>query len=115
MKESSQQSDAQQLKKISVILLWFLTNITFGIYVPGWYLTRRNTINNLQSEQKVGSGVFVFAIVVISIIVLISMGGFISGTPRNMDADVMLGSFLCGFIISGSSDTMVILGILKAL
>jgi hypothetical protein len=56
-----------ELKKTSIVLLIFLTIITFGIYYPVWFLRRRNAINNLQSKEQLGVGVFVFAIVVLSI------------------------------------------------
>lgn len=51
------------LKKTSVILLIVLTVVTLGIYYPVWFLTRRNAINNLQSKEKLGSGIFIFLIV----------------------------------------------------
>ena len=58
---------------MSVILLIFLTVITAGIYYPVWFLTRRNAINNLQSKEKLGFGVFVFAIVVFSISLFVTL------------------------------------------
>ena len=74
-KDTLSQSDTE-LKKKSVILLVFLTFITAGIYYPVWFLTRRNAINNLQSKEKLGSGVFIFAIVMFSISLSVA---FISG------------------------------------
>ena len=37
------------LKKVNVLFIIFLTIITLGIYCPIWFLTRRKSINNLQS------------------------------------------------------------------
>lgn len=71
----------QELKKVSVILIIFLTVITAGIYYPAWFLTRRNAINSLQSKEKLNSGVFVFAIVVFSISLLLA---FISGASEGL-------------------------------
>jgi hypothetical protein len=53
-----------------------LTVITAGIYWPIWFMTRRKAINTMQSREKLGSGVFVFAIAlfVISLLVAISAG-----------------------------------------
>ena len=48
-----------EIKKTPVILTIVLTVITFGIYYPAWFLTRRQAINTLQSKEKLGSGVFV--------------------------------------------------------
>lgn len=56
-----------ELKKTNVLLLIFLTFITFGIYSPIWFLKRRKAINNLHSKKKLGSAVFIFIIVVQSI------------------------------------------------
>jgi len=67
---------APELEKMSVILLIFLTVVTAGIYYPVWFLKKRNAINNLQSKEKLGSGVFVFAIVVSSISLFV---GLLSG------------------------------------
>lgn len=62
---------------MSVALLILLVLITFGIYYPIWFLKRLNAINNLQSKEKLGPGVFIFAIVGVSIVLLL---GFISGS-----------------------------------
>jgi hypothetical protein len=59
-----------ELKKMSVLLLLFLTFITSGIYYPVWFLTRLKGINSLRSNDKLGSGVFIFAIIIISISIL---------------------------------------------
>ena len=50
------------LKKVSVLFIIFLTIITLGLYCPIWFLTRRKSINNLQSNKKLGIGVFIFII-----------------------------------------------------
>ncbi len=81
-----------ELKKTSVVLLIFLTIITFGIYYPVWFLRRRNAINNLQSKEKLGSGVFVFAIVVFSISLFVSLlSGAMEGLAEGLgEMDLML-------------------------
>ncbi|MGR3309521.1 MAG: zinc ribbon domain-containing protein [Candidatus Brocadiales bacterium] len=66
-----------ELEKTSVILLIILMLITLGIYYPIWFLKRINAINNLQSEEKLGPGVFIFAIVGIIAVLLL---GLISGS-----------------------------------
>ena len=83
------QSD-QELKKSSVILIMFLMVITAGIYYPVWFLKRRNAINNLQSNEKLSSGVFIFAIVLLSISLLLA---FISGMSEGLgDMDTARGT-----------------------
>lgn len=52
------------IKKTSVVVVVLLTGITGGIYIPIWFLTRRNAINALDSEEKLGKGIFILAAVV---------------------------------------------------
>jgi hypothetical protein len=49
---------------MSVPLLILLTVVTFGIYIPIWFLKRRKAVNNLQSKKKLGCTLFIFTIVV---------------------------------------------------
>jgi hypothetical protein len=81
-----------ELKKTSVVLLVFLTIITFGIYYPVWFLRRRSGINSLQSKEKLGSGVFVFAIVVFSISLFVTLlSGAVEGLAEGLgEMDLML-------------------------
>ena len=64
------------LKKVNVLFIIFLTIITLGIYCPIWFLTRRKSINNLQSNKKLGIGIFVFIILlqILSFILAIFSG-----------------------------------------
>jgi len=64
------------IKKTPVILVVIFTVITAGIYCPCWFLTRRASLNSLKAREKLGNGVFIFAIVVFSVSLLLS---FISG------------------------------------
>jgi uncharacterized membrane protein len=56
-------SQAAGLPKISSVRMTVLTLITFGIYLPFWFLKVREPINNLQSKEKIGQGINVFAAV----------------------------------------------------
>ena len=62
-----------QLEKKNVLLMIFLTIITYGIYIPVWFLKRKNAFNNLNSKEKISNGpiIFVLVIFVISAILLI--------------------------------------------
>ncbi|HUU14300.1 MAG TPA: DUF4234 domain-containing protein [Terriglobia bacterium] len=51
-----------QLEKTSVLRTVLLSLVTLGIYIPIWYLNRRRAINNLQSAEKLGRGVFILAL-----------------------------------------------------
>jgi uncharacterized membrane protein YbjE (DUF340 family) len=95
----------QELKKSSIILIIFLTVITAGIYYPVWFLKRRNAINILQSNEKLNSGVLIFAIVALSIILLLA---FISGVSeelgemdiaRELDAFAMILNLVVGITL----------------
>jgi len=81
-----------ELKKTSVVLLIFLTIITFGIYYPVWFLRKRNGVNNLQSKEKLGSGVFVFSIAVFSISLFVTLlSGAMEGLAEGLgEMDFML-------------------------
>jgi len=82
---SSFSQSGSELKKMSVLLLIFLTVITVGIFSPVWFLKRRNEINNLQAKEKLGTGVFVFAIVVFSISLLVTlMSGAMEGLAEGL-------------------------------
>ncbi len=95
----------QELNKSSVMLIIFLTVITAGIYYPVWFLKRRNAINSLQSKEKLGSGVFIFAIVVFSISLLLA---FVSGmiewlgdmyTAKGIDAFSLILDLVAGITL----------------
>ena len=62
----------QDIQNTPVILTIFFTIITFGIYGPFWFLTRRDQLNALHSPEKLGKGVFIFSIVlyIISLLLL---------------------------------------------
>lgn len=74
--------DRQQtpLKKSSLLVVVLLTVITGGIYMPIWFLTRRQSFNSLHSSEKLGKGVFIFAIIGLLISTIISLySGFFQG------------------------------------
>lgn len=48
------------IKTTPVILVIFYSIITFGIYVPLWFLHRLDGINQLSSDEKLEKGVFNF-------------------------------------------------------
>lgn len=59
-----------EIKKTSVLVVIILTFITGGIYFPIWYLTRREAINQLNSSEKLGKGIFIAGIVVFSLVLV---------------------------------------------
>jgi Domain of unknown function (DUF4234) len=67
---------APEFKKTSILLMVILTFVTAGIYWPAWFMTRRKAINAMQAKEKLGSAVFVLAIVlfVISLFVAVLAG-----------------------------------------
>jgi len=50
------------LKRRSVILMILLTIVTFGLYVPIWFLHRRAALNRLDSPRKLRLWPFVIAV-----------------------------------------------------
>jgi hypothetical protein len=53
---------ALPLEQVSVLRVVVLSLLTFGLYVPFWYLRRRAAINSLGSPEKLSKGVFIFAL-----------------------------------------------------
>ncbi len=62
-----------QLQKKNVLLMILLTIITYGIYIPVWFLNRKDAFNSLNSKEKISNGpiIFVLIIFIISAILLI--------------------------------------------
>ena len=54
--------DRQELKKTSVFMMAFLATISSGIYLPVWFLTRRQAINALASNDKLDATPSVLAL-----------------------------------------------------
>ncbi len=71
MTQSSKPTE-HSIKKTSVILTIIFTIITVAIYYPCWFLTRRESINALNSREKLGRGVFIFAVVMFSVSLFLS-------------------------------------------
>ncbi len=81
---------APALKKTSVFLVIFLTLITFGVYVPVWFITRRKAINSLHSQQKLGLGTLVFVLVLFGAVLL---AGFVEGWMQASAAHVTMETY----------------------
>ena len=52
------QNTTQGLRKMSVVLVIFLTIITAEIYCPIWFLKRIEAINSLKSKEKLQPNIF---------------------------------------------------------
>jgi len=63
---------AHSIKKTPVVLTVLFTAITGGIYYPCWFLTRREAINSLVTRERLGTGVFVVAVVIFSVSLCLS-------------------------------------------
>lgn len=83
-----------ELKKTSIILMIILTAVSAGIYWPIWFLTRRSAINTMQAREKLGSGVFVLAIVLFVISLLIALA---SGVMEELGDKLLLAKGLGAF------------------
>ena len=62
--------EEKTFKKISIWLMLVLSLITLGIYVPIWFLRRRDALNKLSSSEKLGSSGAIFVLVIFCISVL---------------------------------------------
>jgi hypothetical protein len=87
--------EAPRLKRTSVAFVLMFTVITGGIYLPIWFLAKREWLNQLHSKEKLGKGIHILGIICFSIIALLSFysdlaqgitlaeGGMDLGTPFN--------------------------------
>jgi hypothetical protein len=83
--QNMQSTINQDVKKTPVILTIIFTFITGGIYYPCWFLTRRDQINALHSQEKIGKGVFIFGIVIFSISLFLALvSGFLEGMGEEL-------------------------------
>jgi hypothetical protein len=55
---------ASKLKKMNVVLLIILVILTLGIYYPIWFIRQKEGINNLLSDDKIDSGLFIIIAIV---------------------------------------------------
>lgn len=105
--KTTEPATTHEMKKTSVLLVIFLTFITFGIYFPIWFLKRRQSFNKLNSEKKLGSGVFTFITIFYIFYVLISfISGFLQGYSGQPNPTIMvivsiasLINLVCGIIL----------------
>ena len=76
------------LGRMNILLLLFLSIITFEMYIPIWFLVKRQAINSLASTKKLGSGapIFVLLIYGIGAILLFAPLGF-TETSLDMISD----------------------------
>jgi hypothetical protein len=83
--QNTQSAINQDVKKTPVILTIIFTFITAGIYCSCWFLTRRDQINTLHSQEKIGKGVFIFGIVIFSISLFLAVvSGFLEGMGEEL-------------------------------
>lgn len=53
----------KRLDRKNIFLIIFLAIITYGIYMPIWFLNRVEAINNLSSKKKIKKGPIMFVLV----------------------------------------------------
>jgi len=75
-----------QLQKKNVLLVILCVLITYGIYIPVWFLNRKDTFNDLNSKEKLSNGpiIFLLIIFILSAIMLIPSILFIETEPGIM-------------------------------
>lgn len=54
-----------------MVLVALFTAVTNGIYLPIWFLVRREELNGLHSREKLGKGIQVFGIASLAVITLL--------------------------------------------
>jgi len=66
---------SMSLPKMNVFLLIVLSSVTLAIYIPVWFLRRRDWLNSLSTTEKLGSvlPIVVLVIYCISLLLLLFM------------------------------------------
>ena len=62
-----------KLKRRNLFALFILAGFTAGIYLPIWFLINREALNDLQSEEKLGQGIFIFTLIIFFVSILITI------------------------------------------
>jgi len=84
-----------KFKKRNVVLVAFWVILTCWIYAPIWFLRRRESINCLQSDKKLG-------MIALILFLLVTVGGFISYLSQ-IDTDQIANIMLIGTITGDTS------------
>ena len=56
----------RRIKETPVLLVFLFIILTAGIYIPIWFLRRRQALNSLDAPEKLKAGVFVIVIILYS-------------------------------------------------
>lgn len=82
---------SKEFKKISVIWIVVLTLLTFGIYIPIWFLKQREAINNLHSQEKLDKNIFIVMLVLFGAVIIVSFFqiGLLAGGNVANDIDMI--------------------------
>ncbi len=60
----------------SIIMLVSLTVMTFGLFIPFWFILKKGSLNSLQSGEKIGVSVSVFVLIISAIGLVIRLAPF---------------------------------------
>ena len=71
MTENKEQ--AAGFRKTSPLLVFLLTTMTCGIYLPIWFLGRRQAFNSLESEEKLTKDIFIYTTAGFVLVILVSL------------------------------------------
>lgn len=80
------------IKRRRVWLLSFLNFVTYGMYIPVWFLIIRKSINSLQSNEKLGivSLIFIFVVLNIGLVLNIFAIGMESSVSINVGINILI-------------------------
>src|SRR3989344_4373946 len=73
-------------KKKSVIFIFLLSIVTFGVYCPIWYLKRSPELNNLQTQTKSKKGFAIFALVIHLLLLGSIIGLFVDASLEGINS-----------------------------
>jgi len=89
-REKTCQSSDPSLIKMDIILLIFLTIITFGLFVEIWFLIQRPKLNRLKSSKKLGISILIICLLLyLSALILAVFSVIVPGFLLSEDLDLL--------------------------
>jgi len=86
---------AENLPKMNVFLLIIITFVTLAIFMPIWFLRRKDWLNHLSATNKLGSGLAIFVLVIYSIAAILLFVPLEYGTWEAIDDLITLVGVVC--------------------
>ncbi len=79
----------ETLRRTSVPAMILLYLVSLGLYAPLWFLRRREALNRLRSQEKVGSTIFIAVILLLAVSIVLGVAGQSMGGEAASLAEIL--------------------------